>query len=702
MKWLIIFIILLLQSIVLSPNISAVPTTDSKKSQHFNSSLARYPSPTFTLRKIDGLLVPFQDGIPYPSFEPCSTRLMVNLSGTWKIYYDKRSGFNTLSPRTAKIVKELEEDIKELPPTSDWENTHVPSSNNARGSRHEAYQGVTWYYREFTVPMSLKGKFIRLVFEGVNYFVDIWLNGHYLGYHEGGFTPFIFNVTSFIEYGSKNTILVRVDNIPWNTTKAIVPYRICDWWNYGGIYREVYLEAIDPVYIARADVIPYMLKNLWAMNLTIVVHNTLPHPVGANISVEVLPVKFSNALAGPCLKSAISKQSIASANFTVSLYGNRVHAFKVSFKSLRPLEWSPESPNLYVAHVKLNSSAYHDELYTQFGFREIKVKEGRLMLNNRPIFLKGLARHEDYPVKGRALTVKDILRDLLIIKDMNANWIRTAHYPNNPMTYVLTDRIGLAVWEEIPVYWFDCEAFKIQASRGIARQMLLEMIFRDYNRPSIIIWGLANECGCYKERIDYLKSQASLARLVDPTRLLAEAIVWNPMDDTWLKAGLDLLAINAYFGVFYGKTEDLRPALDILHFMYPSVPILITEFGLWSGGNVGEQRQAEYFKATWSQIKGKKYLAGACWWTAFDYDSMIVFDTFGALSWDRSHKKMVYYEIRKAYGKSLVLTLKWQSISWLYVILIVLASLSIVVWILKRRVKKSSLLPSRTLRNFNS
>jgi len=616
----------------------------------------QYPSPTFELREIKGTLVPFQNGLLYPNFEPSHSRLTYGLNGEWRIYYDTNASFNTLTPRTPENVKLLEKELTRLPPFETWEKVHVPSCNNVRGSKYEGYQGVTWYVRFFVVPKDFQGKFVRLVFQGVNYFADVWLNGHYLGYHEGGFTPFIFNVTGQLNYCGNNILIVRVDNIRWGTTKAIVPYTVCDWWNYGGIYREVYLEALSPVYIARADVIPIRKNELWDLNLTLVLHNTQNQEVNANISISIYPIGVlkDDEVSKKYLEDIVSlrgREALITKDLTITVSPYGVEVIRIPFKGLNAIEWTPEAPYLYVLHISLETSLGDDELNVQFGFREVKVSNGRLLLNGKPIFLKGLNRHECYPGKGRALDFEDILRDLKLIKEMGANWVRTAHYPNHPMTYVLADRLGLLIWEEIPVYWFDDEALKIQLVRGIAKQMLLEMIFRDYNRPSIIIWSLANECGSYEERIAYLKEQAHIARLVDTTRLLTEAIFWSLKDDTWLKAGLDVLAVNAYFGVFYGNVKDLGSNLDSLHSKYPNVPIIISEFGLWSGGNVGEEKQAEYFRKAWNQIKRREYLAGVCWWTAFDYDSMRVFDidTFGAISWDRTHKKLLFYEIKKAY-----------------------------------------------------
>ncbi|MEM2850183.1 MAG: glycoside hydrolase family 2 TIM barrel-domain containing protein [Candidatus Bathyarchaeia archaeon] len=262
---------------------------------------------------------------------------------------------------------------------------------------------------------------------------------------------------------------------------------------------------------------------------------------------------------------------------------------------------------------------------------------------------RGLARHEDCLGSGRTLKPEEIFRDLKLIKDAGANWIRSAHYPNHPLTYIYADRLGLTVWEEIPVYWFDDEAYGIQLKRGVAKQMLLEMVLRDYNRPSIIFWGLSNEGSGYDNRVKFLKDLSEALKLIDDHRLKSQAHVWNPWDTSWIDGGLDIPGFNLYFGVFYGSLNDLEYALDMFHQLNRETSILVTEFGLWSGGGVGEERQARYFEEAWVKISSKPYVAGVCWWTAFDYDSIINFNTFGAIDWSRSNTKLLYKTIGEKY-----------------------------------------------------
>jgi len=622
-----------------------------------------YLQPTLTLEPVDGVYVPLQNGVPYPSFTPQpASRVYIDLGGEWFMLYDPQAGEEkvdgvrvSLAARTTRVIEALERQRLRAEGQEGWARVTVPSCNNARGSSMEGYQGVAWYKRSLMVPPGLlePGRRVRLVFHGVNYVADVWVNGAYVGYHEGGFTPFIFDVTELLR-GGLNWVLVRVDNVPWDSPDSryvTVPYKRCDWWNYGGIYRDVYLEIVNSTYIARLDLTPRAWEGLW--NLT--VRSVVAGRAGGEVELEVYVYPAgASGLDWEARPQAAQPDVVAHGK--TRLDGDRdLRVVEMVFQGLTAREWSPEEPNLYVAHARLRvNGSVVDEVYEQFGFREVRAAGGKILLNGKPVFLKGVSRHEDYPSTGRTAKPSAIYQDLQAAKEVGANFLRTAHYPNHPLTYVYADRLGLAVWEEIPVYWFDCEALRLAAERGVARQMLLEMIYRDYNRPSIIIWSLANECGCRDERVALLRSLAEAARSVDPTRLLTQAIAWDPGDDTTVKAGLDVLAVNMYFGVFYGRIDDMDRAIKELHGRYPGVPILVSEFGYWSGGGVGETGQAEYFSRVWSIVRRNGgLLSGAAWWTLFDYDSMITFDTFGAIDWSRSHRKLLYHEMREAYKSPL-------------------------------------------------
>ena len=618
-----------------------------------------YAAPTFEVKGVGEYPVPFQSGGVYPTFGRQPFRLYVDLSGEWEVLYDEEAGDArvggvrlSLAARTQETVELLTEQMRSALAKGGWRRARVPSINNARGSEGEGYQGVVWYRKVFEVPTGtlIGGRRVFLVFHGANYVADVWLNGEYIGYHEGGFTPFVFDVTGLLREGA-NELVVRVDNVPWDSEDSrfvTVPYKKCDWWNYGGIYRDVYLEVVNATYIARLDLVPRKLERGWSLEARVVVVSA--GGGRAKLELRVHPARGAGAIEPDAFSVADPSETLVELARELDLEpGVNVVTLRADCSKVR--EWSPESPTLYVAAARLvEGESVLDEVWDQFGFREVRVKGSRILLNGEPVFLKGLSRHEDYPELGRALTPSLIYGDLQIVKEMGANFLRTAHYPNHPLTYIYADRLGLLVWEEIPVYWFDCEAFRIQLARGIAKQMLLEMIYRDLNRPSIIMWSLANECGCRDERIAFLRDLAQAARRADAGRLLTQAIAWDPSDDTTLKAGLDVLSVNMYFGIFYGKVEDMDAVIKELRRRYPNIPIVISEFGYWSGGGVGEARQAEYFARTWRIIEtNRDIVCGAAWWTAFDYDSMIVFDTFGALDWQRGHRKLLFYEIKRAY-----------------------------------------------------
>jgi beta-glucuronidase len=633
------------------------------------SSREGFVEPSLKLEKVGDVYVPLQNGIVYPSFELQKSRQYVDLGGEWRVYFDPYASHDlTLMYRSADVLKELSKDGFHLLTYDDssWEVMRIPSSFNLIGSRYEHYQGVVWYRRFFRVPQSSEGKFVKLVFQGVNYFTDVWVNGFYVGYHEGGFTPFAFDISSYLDYSGDNLIVVRVDNIPWGTSKVIVPYAVCDWKNYGGIYREVYLEIAESVHIDRVDVVSKQLDEQVDLEVRVVVsnHDVAIHKASLTLEIYGSFITAENIIAvSPVEVMDLSRQVLPA-----TLIGEvevEPGGFRVVGAILRDLDihrWSPSNPALYVAKAVLYIEGFFvEDFYVQFGVRDVRVNGVDLLLNGEPVFLKGLARHEEYPDTGRTVTVEKIYQDLRVIEEMGANWIRTAHYPNHPYTYILTDRLGLLVWEEIPVYWFDDEGFSIQVVRGVARQMLLEMVFRDYNRASIVIWGLANECSGYGWRVKFLNELVQLVEKVDPSRLTAQAIVWNPYDDSWEKSGCDLIAVNEYFGVFYGSLSDLSRRLDDLHESFPNVPILITEFGLWSDGD--EEEQAEYFQRSWDILSSKPYIAGVCWWTAFDYYGR-VFNTFGVLDWSRSHRKLVFFQVQKAYNSRRVMRVGSQRFLW--------------------------------------
>jgi beta-glucuronidase len=459
---------------------------------------------TISLEAVDGSTVPFAYGKPLPSFDRQAHRPTLNLAGTWnkqRVALDHDLSLTDRSTALALIEGEGQGRHLSSYDDSSWETKTLPAVENIMPSTEsaqgaEVYEDGVWYRRTFAMDSVWKGKQVRLVFLAVNYVADIWINGIWAGYHEGGYTPFALDVTELLEYGGPNTIAVRVDNPPWGSRTDIVPAVRGDWHNYTGIVHDVYLEQIPPQYIARADMRP--LDTDGNLSVKVVIHSTgnTSQDLTADVAVHTANVNDANITspyASDLADSLVALDGIISRPISMPEKGTRVPNYEVRIPS--PRLWTPADPNLYVLKLVLhNDGTAVDEFYTQFGLRTVGIGKGaKFFINDRPAFLTGIARHEDWLDTGRAAAMDKIKTDLDLIKQVSANFLRTAHYPNHPYTYLLTDRMGLAVMEEIPTWWFGRDEWAAQEQRRIADQMWREMIFRDYNRPSIVLWSGTNE-----------------------------------------------------------------------------------------------------------------------------------------------------------------------------------------------------------------
>ncbi|KPK41401.1 MAG: hypothetical protein AMJ78_05595, partial [Omnitrophica WOR_2 bacterium SM23_29] len=633
--------------------------------------------PTFELKKVDEIYIPFQNGVPYPSWET-QDREYVVLSGTWKSQRQNLNHKLTLAKRTTKIIELLEEEGEGRHASeyddSQWTDKIIPGVENPSPDR---YQDGAWYRRRFFVPTAAIGKYVKLMFDAANYFTDVWINGRWIGCHEGGYTPFAFDATKYLNYGEENVITVRVDNIPWlpdadksrealkTNDHNIVPYKTCDWWNYGGITRDVYLELSPLVSVVRADIKSRILDEKTAeLYVYVVTYNSGQDDVNADIKLKVFAtdIRDDNILEPNAKKIANLKKPVpceGEITKRVTLKANEAKPskFKVTLKNVRL--WSPEEPTLYVLRVELGGKKKLDEFYTQFGIRKIGVdkENSKLVFNGEHIFLRGIARHELF--YGEKIGISEYgpertLGDFKLIKEANANFIRTAHYPNRQHVYILTDRFGLLVWEEIPVYWFEGPELNVQVARGIARQMWFEMIYRDYNRPSIIIWGTVNENSWQKERGLFIKDLRENAYKVDGTRLVAQsAAASDPTDATQNEC--DLLGFTTYYGVFYGSSyyDDTKAALKKSHAAFPGKPIISTEYGIWAPYGDLSQEDIQVFlaKDTFRAFTELPYVCGATWWAAFDWHTMINEpQNMGAITMDRKLQKAVFFQLQRQHA----------------------------------------------------
>lgn len=642
----------------------------------FASAQVATLSTTFSLRKVNGVSVPYENSMPVPTFEK-QDRPIIDLAGVWKKQRFNANHDISLMARDStgysSLVMEAAGRYLANYDDSSWESKAIPSVENMMypfPKVPEYYENGVWYRRAFSVPDSFSGRFVKLIFYAVNYIADIWINGNYVGYHEGGYTSFSFDVSKYLNYGGTNTIAVRVDNPPWGTRKDIVPYTVCDWFNYTGIIHDVYLEASNVVSTIRTDIVP--LDTLGHVQTTVILFNEggIPRSVSAHIDVFQAAVDTNNILSEkPSALIGPQAQLTGEVDKSLMISGDSAGVWRTTVLINNPRLWTLRNPNLYIMEVTLRDSTGQivDKYYTQFGIRTVGVDSSRILLNGKILFLTGVARHEDHPVYGRSIPDSVIYSDFLKVKSLNADYIRTAHYPNSPFTYILADRMGFAVMEEIPVWQFDDpNAFIIQnEQRHVHQQMFREMVFRDYNRPSILFWSTCNECLDQSNRSIYIQTlNNDIKSNYNDYRLLTEsAAADRPGANDPTQQFCDVAGWTMYFGIFYGSTVDYSNGtssfLDAAHLNYPNKPIIDTEFGFWSTENNSTQnQQALVFYSTFAKAfvqyaavnqdgtenKQTGFLAGVTWWCAFDWYSAghpMGYESMGIYSMDRQTMKRV-------------------------------------------------------------
>ncbi|MGB5950566.1 MAG: glycoside hydrolase family 2 TIM barrel-domain containing protein [Parvibaculum sp.] len=422
----------------------------------------------------------------------------VDLGGKWRVIVDPRAPAQhpplpgrdiagIAEGREAATGLELVEfafdDSVTLQTGRDW---------NTQDARLFFYESVIWYRRDFSFSRR-SGRRYFLHFGAVNYRAEVWLNGIRLGAHEGGHTPFAFEATEALREGA-NFLIVRVDA---RLDARTVPPIVTDWWNYGGIKREVLLLSLPETFI----------RDYWLRLVGL-----SPRIVHAAFSID-------GAAGGEIVTISLPGVSEA-ARATVDASGYA----EVRFETKAPL-WSPDDPQLNDIEIGF----YGETIRDRIGLRTIEARGGDIILNGAPIFLKGIAAHEESPLHdGSAFGAEDARATLSLAKELNCNFIRLAHYPHNEFVTRLADEIGLLVWSEVPVYW--AVSWSDGATLDVARSQLREMIERDRNRACVIIWSVANETPPTPERTKFLTSLIRDARTLDPSRLVSAAIYGRDKD----------------------------------------------------------------------------------------------------------------------------------------------------------------------------
>jgi beta-glucuronidase len=478
----------------------------------------------------------------------------------------------------------------------------LPSSWITHDPTMRYYDGLVWYQRSFDAsPRPGRRYFLR--FGAAEYRADIFLNGKRVGAHEGGFTPFAFEVTGVIRPGA-NQLTAGVDS---QRTEATVPPTVTDWETYGGLTRPVRLIEVPATYVDD-----FWIRLTPAGRIRATVRLDGAAAAGAEVRVTIAGVRL-----------ALSGRTGADGAWTGEAPAPH---------GLRP--WSPESPTLYDVAVE----AGEDRLVDRIGFRTIAVRGRDILLNGKPVFLRGISVHEEElgADPTRAITPAAARALLAEVKNgLHGNFVRLAHYPHAETMVRAADEMGLIVWSEIPVYWR--VAFDRPDTLATARHMLKENILRDRNRASIALWSVGNETPVGDARNAFLATLAGDVRRLDDSRLVTAALLTRReqqdghpvmvLDDP-LAASLDVLAVNTYNGWYTGDRLADLPAIGWRS--DPDKPLILSEFGADAKAGFhdpattrkfSEEFQAEYYRQTLAMAAKIPFLRGMSPWLLKDFRS---------------------------------------------------------------------------------
>ncbi|MEP6904034.1 MAG: glycoside hydrolase family 2 TIM barrel-domain containing protein [Actinomycetota bacterium] len=419
----------------------------------------------------------------------------------------------------------------------------IPNDWNSQKPELLYYEGTIWFKKSFDYYLKDKRR-LFLYFGAVNYKAEIYLNGQKLGVHEGGFTPFNFEISAIVKT-KDNYLVVKADN---TRRKDGVPTVNTDWWNYGGITRDVLLIEENETFVED-----YKVQFKKGVNNLIAGFVKINNPQKEEkITVSIPELK---------IEKEITSASIEKTYFEVK-------AANVEY-------WSPENPKLYDVLIKTDSETIKDKI----GFRTIETVGPDILLNGKSIFLKGISIHEENATGGRGSTEADALRLLNWAKELGCNYVRLAHYPHNENMVRLADKMGLLVWEEIPVYW--TVDFTNENVLQNAKNQLTEVITRDNNRASIIIWSIANETPQSEARNNFLINLVNHTKSLDSTRLVSAALLTRNINgvgtiDDKIGDSLDIVAFNEYLGWYGGNLADANTAKWATPY---NKPVVVSEFG---------------------------------------------------------------------------------------------------------------------------
>jgi beta-galactosidase/beta-glucuronidase len=588
------------------------------------------------------------------------------LADNWRFSIDK------------KEVGELEGWYEDAFDDSTWMPISLPHTWNVI-PEYADYSGLAWYRQTFIAPAESGNAQLRLRFEAVFYLARVWLNGQSLGQHEGGYTPFEFDASEIIRPGQQNVIAVQVDNrraydrIPAD----LGPSWSFDWWNYGGIIRDVVLEITSPAYIARHQVVsvPHLTGIDEADTAAITAHLTI-----RNVSDQDLTGTLQANFKDDACKQAVLDTHIQAA---VNVPAGENGEFEMAATLDSPKLWHFDHPNLYCWSASLIDIGGQvldtDEVI--IGVRSIELKSGYFYLNGEPVRLVGVNRHADYPGRGSAETVSAMAADYDDLKTLNEVFTRPVHYPQAESILDYADRHGILLIPEVPAWQLGQDQLSSPRIRDLEKQQLSEMIAEDFNHPSVWAWSIGNEFASNTSPgHDFVQEMIAYVKSLDPTRPVGYAsdkLGSQPQADA--TAFSDFVMMNEYFGTWHGTKPDLGPALDRIHQTWPDKTVIISEFGFtphWnamfgpptssldpdkyyfipdsiaSDSNEADAVRRQLISDQMPVFRSKPFVAGAIFWSYQDYRTPSNFKT-GLVDAERN-KRGSWELLRDEYAPTLI------------------------------------------------
>jgi beta-glucuronidase len=573
----------------------------------------------YTDRKIDHHTLISPAGRPYES-----------LDGRWNFAPD---WYDTTLRNKWFLEIDKDQGARPLPLDYDWEawdTTWVPSCWNLTKAELRFFEGSGVYTRTFRYVEEKSDERVFLRFEGAQYRTHVFLNHIHLGTHDGGSTPFMVECTQALQ--EQNHVIVVIET---RQKSDRVPMENTDWFNYGGLYRSVTLLRLPSHFIKD-----------WFIRL-------IPDGRFTNIALDAT----GSAQTGE-LRLIIEELGIDQRVPVLDGKASIVCTAEVQL-------WSPENPKLYTCVVNYTLDGKEiDTVQDRIGFREFRAQGRDLYLNGKPIFLKGISVHEDHLELGKTTTEEIIRQTITHLRELHGNYLRLAHYPHDERFARIADEEGVMLWEEIPVYW--AIDFENPVTYDDAENQLTELLLRDRNRASVVVWSVGNENPDTDARLSFMSRLAQRARALDDTRPVSAACLVNHQKlaiEDRLSEFLDIIGLNEYFG-WYDPDYQRLPRL--LENSNPNKPVIICEFG--GGARAGhrgsrhdhftEDMQKAIYETQTAVIDTCPYVKGMSPWILYDFRCprrlnpyQEGFNRKGLIDSDRKTKKMAFSVLSDFYKK---------------------------------------------------